>query len=69
MFRGANGRVLAPNAVVVENRHEHRFDDLGAVIRAKALHGGRAALGVDVGQETSEDVRDVGLLLQETRPS
>ena len=53
MFMGADGSVLAPNAVVVEHRHELRYEELGAVIRAKVLHGGRATLGVDVGQETS----------------
>ena len=44
MFRGADGRVLAPNAVVVEHRHELRFDELGVGIRAKALQDGRVTL-------------------------
>ena len=62
---GADRGVLVPNAIVVEHRHELWFDEPRAVIRAKALHGGRATLDVDAGHETSEDVRDVGLPLLE----
>lgn len=52
---------------VVERRiamtpaHELRLDELGAVVRAEALHEGRDTLGIDLGQKTSEDLRDVGL--------
>jgi len=69
MLRRTNGRVLAADATRVEHRHELRLDELGAVVRAKALHDGRDTFGVDVGQKTSEGHRDVGLALQEIRPA
>ena len=70
MRRRMDGCVLAADAMMDEQLHEVRLlvGYIRAVARAKALHDRRYSCCVDFGQETSEDLRDVGLPLQTIRP-
>lgn len=67
MPRRTDGRVLAADIMLVEQRHELWLGALA--VRQKALHDERDVHGIDAGQKTVEDVRNVGFPAPELRVS